>query len=141
MLIVFASVLLIAGCGNKKGVVENQNEPTISSEVEDRGGSIASGDGYGFSEFILEIDVDGIDAIDIGYEVNKQNDKFEAEYENNIENFHLRDEEAMNAIDEFFLEVRISKDTPKEKAKNEILQHLNVEGYSKFELDITFVEL
>ncbi|QUW21077.1 hypothetical protein JSQ81_14830 [Sporosarcina sp. Marseille-Q4063] len=140
MITIFASVLLIAGCGknNNKSSVESRDEPTISSEVEDRDGSLYFGDGFGLLDFDLEIDIDGKDAIDIDYEVNKQNDTFEAEYKNNIENFHLKDEDAMNAIDEFFLDVKIAKDKPKEVIMREILESLNIEDYSKFDLEITF---
>ena len=140
MITIFASVLLTAGCGkeNGKSSVESRDEPTMSSDVEDKGGSLQYGAGYGLLDFDLEIDVDGKDAIDINYEVNKQNDTFEAEYENNIENFHLRDEDAMNAIHEFFMDIKIAKDRPKEYITREILEFLNIEGYSKFDLEVTF---
>jgi hypothetical protein len=140
MITIFTSVLLIAGCGkeNGKSSVVSRDEPTMSSDVEDKGGSLQHGAGYGLLDFDLEIDIDGKDAIDINYEVNKQNDTFEAEYENNIEDFHLRDEDAMNAIDQFFMDVKIAKDKPKEEIIREILEYLNIEGYSKFDLEIKF---
>ena len=140
MMTIFASVLLIAGCGKESGksTVESRDEPTMSSDVEDKGGSLQHGAGYGLFDFDLEIDIDEKDAIEIHYEVNKQNNTFKAEYENNIENFHLRDEDAMNAIDQFFMNVKIAKDKPKEEIMREILEYLNIEGYSKFDLEIKF---
>jgi hypothetical protein len=143
LITIFASVLLIVGCGNNnndksKRSVESRDEPTISADVEDPDGSPYYGAGYGLLDFDLEIDVDGKDAIDINYEVNKQNDKFEAEYKNNIENFHLKDEDAMNAIHEFFMDVQISKKRSNEEVIREILEYLNIEGYSKFDLEVTF---
>ena len=139
---IFASFLLIAGCGNNendnKRSVESRDEPLISAEIEDRGGSLEFGAGYGFSDFDLEIDIDGKDAIDIDYEVNTQNDTFEVEYENNIQDFHLKDEDAMNAVHQFFMEAQISNEKPKEKIIREILESLNIEDYSKFDLEVNF---
>lgn len=139
---IFASVLLIAGCGNNendnKRSVESRAEPIISSEVEDRGGTLQFGAGYGFSDFDLEIDIDGKDAIDIDYEVNTQNDSFEVEYKNNIQDFHLKDEDAMNAVHQFFMEVQISNDKPKDKIMREVLESLNIEDFSKFDLEVDF---
>lgn len=137
---IFASVLLIVGCGNNnnKNSGNSRDEPTLSSDVEDKGGSFQHGAGYGFIDFDLSIDIDGKDAIDIDYEVNKQNDTFEVEYENNIEKFHLKNEDAMNAVDQFFKDVKIAKDKPEEDIIRDILQSLNVNDYSKFDLEITF---
>ncbi|WP_172372462.1 YusW family protein [Sporosarcina jiandibaonis] len=143
MITIFASVFLVVGCGNNnndnKRSVESRDEPLISAEIEDRDGSYYYGAGYGFLDFDLEIDIDGKDAIDINYEVDKQNDTFEAEYKNNIENFHLKNEEAMNAIDEFFNEVLLNTENKsKEDLMREILESLNIEDYSKFDLEITY---
>ncbi|WP_210470553.1 YusW family protein [Sporosarcina sp. 6E9] len=139
MTTIFASVLLIVGCGNNnKSSVESRDEPTISAEVEDPAGSLFHGAGYGLLDFDLEIDIDGKDAIDIEYKVDKKNDTFKAEYKNNIENFDLKDEDAMNAINEFFMDVKLAKDRPKEQVIREMLEYLNIEDYSKFDLEVTF---
>ena len=139
---IFTSVLLIAGCGNNdnnnKRSVESRDEPHFSSEIEDRGGSLQFGAGYGFSDFDLEIDIDGKDAIDIDYKIDTQNDTFKVEYKNNIQDFHLKDEEAMNAVHDFFMEAQISNEKPKDKIIREILESLNIEGYSKFDLEVNF---
>lgn len=139
---IVASFSLIAGCGNNdndnKRSAESRDEPLISAEIEDRGGSLQYGAGYGFSDFDLEIDIDGKDAIDIDYEVNTQNDTFEVEYKNNIQDFHLKDGEAMNAVHDFFMEAQISNEKPKDKIMREILESLNIADFSKFDLEINF---
>jgi len=135
------SVLVIAGCGNNennKRSADSRDEPVISAEIEDREGSLQFGAGYGFSDFDLEIEVDGKDAIDIDYEVNTQNDTFEVEYKNNIQGFHHKDEDAMSAVHEFFMEAQISNEKPKEKIIREVLESLNLEGYSNFDLEIIY---
>jgi len=135
--ILFASVLLIGGCGNsnKKVVDGNKDEPLITSELEDEGGSMETGNGYGFSEFDLEIDIDGADAVDLDYKVEK---KIEAEYENEIQDLHLKDGPAMTEIHELFMAIKITKDTPNDEVKQKILQYLQIEDYSKFDLEVVF---
>jgi len=135
--ILFASVLLIGGCGNsnKKVVDGNKDEPLITSEPEDEGGSMETGNGYGFSEFDLEIDIDGADAIDLDYKVEK---KIEAEYDNEIQDLHLKDGPAMTEIHELFMYIKITKDTPDDEVKQKILQYLQIEDYSKFDLEVVF---
>lgn len=134
--------MVIAGCGNNEDknnrAVESRDEPIISSEIEDRGGSLEFGAGYGISDFDLEIEIDGNDAIDIDYEVDTQNDTVEVEYKNNIQDFHYEGEDAMNAVHEFFMEAQISNEKPKDKIIREVLESLNIEGYSKFDLEINF---
>ena len=136
-MILLAGVLLIGGCGNsgKKVVDGNKDKPLITTEAEDEGGSLQHGDGFGFSEFDLEVDVEGADAIDIKYKVERQ---AEAEYENNLLDFHLKDAKAMDAIRELFVNILITKDTPEDEVKKNILQFLHIDDYSKFDLEIVF---
>ena len=136
-IILSAGVLLIGGCGNsdKKVVDGDKDKPLITTEPEDEGGSIEHGNGYGFSEFDLEIDIDGADAIDIDYKVER---KAEAEYENNLQDFHLKDEKAMDAIHQLFIAILVTKDTPEDEVKKNILQFLHIDDYSKFDLEINF---
>ena len=133
----FSGVLLVGGCGtNGKKVVDgNKDKPLITTEPEDAGGSIQHGDGYGFTEFNLEIDVDEVETIDIDYEVKKF---AEAEYENKLENFYLYDQEAMDAIHELFMEIRITNVMPEEEVIQKIIQFLRVDHYSRFELEVDF---
>lgn len=134
----FASALLLSGCGggskNATPVGENP-EPVITTEREQAGGSIENGDGFGFDEFDLEIEIEGKDTIDIEYEVKR---KAEAKYENELTKTILKDADAMDEINKFFLEVRIDTDTPEDVAKEKILQYLGIEKYSKFELEVDF---
>ncbi len=140
-LVLFAGVLVLGGCGNKdnKVVDGNKDDPMFTTEAEVEGGSLESGDGYGFSEFDLEIKVDGADTIDLDYKVkDKADTDIKAEYENKIENFDLKDEDALNEMRELFIAILITKDTPPEEVKDEILKFLHIEDYSKFELDVLF---
>ena len=136
-IILSTGVLLIGGCGNsdEKVVDGNKDKPLITTEAEDAGGSAEYGDGYGFSEFDLEIDIDGADAIDIDYKVKR---KAEAEYENNLQDFDLKDDKAMDAIHELFMNILISKDMPEDEVKKNILQFLHIDDYSKFNLEVVF---
>lgn len=136
----FAGALLLSGCGSKTNdtpetpVAENP-EPTITTEREQAGGSIENGDGFGFDEFELEIEIEGQDTIDIEYEVKR---KAEAKYENELTKTKLRDADAMDEINKFFLEIRIDTDTTEDVAKEKILKYLGIEKYSKFELEVDF---
>ena len=128
-----AGVLLLAGCGGgtkdttPAGVNE---EPVITTEREQAGGSIENGDGFGFDEFDLDIEIDGKDTIDIEYEVKR---KAEAKYENELTKTKLKDADAMDEINKLFLEIRIDTDTLK-VAKEEILEYLGIEQYSSLNL-------
>lgn len=137
--ILFVAVLFIGGCGSKDEKVadETKDKPLITTEAEDAEGSIEHGDGYGFTEFELEIDVEGEDMIEMDYEAEE---KLKAEYMNKLQDFDLKEKEAMDAIHEFFMEVRITKDTPKEEVIEKILQSLHIDHYSKFNLEILFDE-
>ena len=44
----------------------------------------------------------------------------------------------MIAVDEFFMEAQISNEKPKEKVMREVLESLNIESYSKFDLEVKF---
>lgn len=139
----FAGALLLAGCGGKtddtpktpETPVSENPEPTITTERDQAGGSIESGDGFGFDDFELEIEIDNQDTIDIEYEVKRE---AEAKYENELTKTKLKDEDAMDEINKFFLEIRIDKDTPEDVAKEKILQYLGIEKYSSFELEVDF---
>lgn len=140
-LLLFAGVLVIGGCGNKdnKVVDGNKDDPLITTDAEVEGGSLESGDGYGFSEFDLEIEVEGVDTIDLDYKVkDKPDSDIEADYTNKIEGFDLKDEDALDEIRELFVNISITKDTPADEVKKKIVDFLRVEEYSKFELDVLF---
>ncbi len=129
--------LLMGGCGNfgKNADKPNREEAVIINEDEKVGGSIETGDGYGFTSFDLEIDVDGKDAIDADYDVTK---KADADYENKLKNIKLKDNKAMDELNKMFIEIRITKDTPQQEVIDKILQWFGLETYSKFDLDVDF---
>lgn len=130
------TALIIGGCGKRSANAPRDN-PVISTETENAGGSLEHGDGFGFDIFELEIDFDEHDTISIDYDVTKY---AEADFENTFENFDLEGAEAMNKIDELFTYLLLTKDMPEEEVMTRILQFFNLKGYSKFELDVNFDE-
>lgn len=131
------SVLLLGGCGNsgKNANEPNREEADIIHEHEKEGGSLETGDGYGFSKFDLEIDVDGKDAIDAEYEITK---KAEAEYENKLKNIKLTENDAMDELNKLFMDILITKDTPQQEVIDKILKWYQLDAYSKFDLEVDF---
>lgn len=136
--IVLSATLLIGGCGNfgKNADKEGAEDALIINEKDKVGGSIESGAGYGFTQFDLEIDIDNQDAIDAEYHVSPQ--KFEAEYENKLNGIKLKDNEAMIELDKFFLDIRITKDTPEQEIIDKILKWFQFDAYTKFDLEVDF---
>lgn len=130
------SALVIGGC-SKRSANAPKDDPVISTEAENAGGSLQHGDGFGFDKFELEIEFDEHDAIKINYDVTG---KVEADFENTFENFDLEGGEAMNKIRELFIYLLLTKDTPKDEVVTKILQFYNLKDYSKFELDVNFDE-
>lgn len=128
--------LIIGGCG-KRSANDPKDNPVISTETENAGGSLEHGDGYGFGIFELEIDFDEHDTISIDYDVTKY---AEADFENTFENFDLEGAEAMSKIDELFTYLLLTKDMPDEEVITRILQFYDLKSYSKFELDVNFDE-
>lgn len=135
--LVITGALLMSGCGNfgKNADNPNREEAIIINEDEKVGGSIETGNGYGFTSFDLEIDVDGKDAIDADYDVAE---KADADYENKLQNVKLKDNKAMDELHKMFLEIRITKDTPQQEVIDKILQWYGLDTYSKFDLDVNF---
>jgi len=135
--IVISGALLMGGCGNfgKNADEPNREEAIIINEDEKAGGSIETGNGYGFTSFDLEIDVDGKDAIDADYEVTE---KANADYENKLQNIKLKDNKAMDEFHKMFIQIRITKDTPQQEVIDNILQWYGLDTYSKFDLEVDF---
>ena len=129
-------ILILGGCGKRSANAPRDN-PVISTEAENAGGSLEHGDGYGFDVFELEIDFDEHDTISIDYDVTKY---VEADFENTFENFDLEGAEAMNKIDELFIYLILTKDMPEDEVTKKVLQFFNLKSYSKFELDVNFDE-
>jgi len=135
--VLIAGALLLGACGNfgKNADKPNREEADITLEREKEGGSIETGNGYGFSSFDLDIDVDGKDAVEADYNVKKS---AEAEYENKLESVKLKDSDAMDEFNLFFIQIRITKDTPKQEVIDKILQWFQLDTYSKFDLEVEF---
>ena len=129
--------LVLGACGNlgKNADEPNREDADIVLEREKEGGTINTGDGYGFSSFDLDIDVGGKDAIEADYDVQKS---AEAEYVNKLENVKLKDSAAMDELHTFFIDIRIMKDTPKQEVIDNILKWYQLDTYSKFELEVDF---
>jgi hypothetical protein len=135
--IVVVGALLMGGCGNfgKNADTPNREEAVIINEDEKTGGSIETGEGYGFTSFELDIDVDGKDAIEADYDVTENAD---ADYENKLKNIKLKNNKAMDELNKMFLEIRITKDTPQQEVMDKILQWYGLETYTKFDLEVDF---
>ena len=112
---------MLGGCGNfgKNADKPNREEADIIHEDEKEGGSMETGEGYGFTKFDLEIDVDGKDAIEADYDVTE---KADADYENKLKNIKLKGNKAMDELNKLFMEIRITKDTPQQEVIDKILE-------------------
>ena len=120
---------------NEEAVGEENYDPDMEYPHEDAGGSIEHGDGFGFTEFDLEIDVDGQDAIDIDYDVSSN---AEASFENKLKNLDLEGADAMDALNQMFVHILITKDMTEDVVTEKVLEHLEIDDYTKFDLDVHF---
>lgn len=141
-IVLFSCALIIGGCGKNGNSGDNapdgsqKDDAVIENHKGDNvGGSKEHADGFGFTDFELEIDVDGKDAISTDFDVSK---RAEAEYENKIEVIDVEGEDAMNELNKLFVNIELTKETPKEKVMEEILDHFGIDDYTKFELDVIF---
>ncbi|WOV84581.1 YusW family protein [Sporosarcina jeotgali] len=135
--VVFASVLFVNGCGNmgKDANKDNREEADIITNEQKEGGDRDTGDGFGFTKFDLEIDVDNQDAVEAEYEVEKD---FEPEFQNKLTNIDLKDEDAMAELDKMFSTINLQHDMSGEEAREKILEYFQIDLYSKFKLDVEF---
>lgn len=163
-----AAVLTLGACGGNNDAMddaaggdnddqapttEETGDNTESAIESDEAGDNPSGgkndgmqettQGYGFTEFDLEIDVDGKDAVDASYET-KTDGTSEAEYKNTLEGVDYgednQQEEAMNELDALFKEIVLDQNVTEEEAKKKILNALEIQDYTKFELEVNFEE-
>lgn len=135
--ILITGALMLSGCGNfgKNANEPNREDAVIINEEEKAGGSIETGDGFGFTSFDLDIDVDGKDAIEADYDVTE---KADADYENKLKNVKLKSNKAMDELNKMFIEIRITKDTPQQEVIDKILQWYGLETYTKLDLEVNF---
>lgn len=143
MFFLFA-VLILGACGKSdnndvgKGPdAPLQEDNTITIKDDTEGGSLDSGDGYGFDKFDLDIEVDGQDAVDVEYAVAKSH---AASYENKLAGVKLKDTEAFDKIDEFFMDIMLTKDTSEQEAIDKIMQWFGLDTYTEFDLEVDFDE-
>lgn len=134
--IALIALFVLAGCG-KKTANEPKDDPVISTKEDNEGGSIEHGEGYGFDQFELVIDFDEQDTIKIDYAVKKTTDAY---FINTLENFDLEGPKAMDKINELFMYLFLSKDTPEKEARSKILSFFDLEDYTRFKLDVYFDE-
>lgn len=137
IMLFLVAVLVLGACGNasKNADDPTREDATIIYEDEKEGGTMNTGDGYGFSEFDLEIEVDGQDAIDVEYEVNKLH---EAKYVNKLASLNLKEQEAFNKVDELFTKIMLTHDMSNEEVINRITEWFGLDTYTKFDLDVKF---
>lgn len=135
--VIFASVLFVSGCGNmgKDANKDNREDADIITNEQKEGGDRDTGDGFGFTKFDLEIDVDNQDAVEAEYEVEKD---FEPEFQNKLTNIDLKDEDAMAELDKMFSTINLQHDMSGEEAREKILEYFQIDLYSKFKLDVEF---
>ena len=129
--------LMLSGCGNfgKNADKPNREDATIIHEDEKAGGSLETGDGYGFTSFDLDIEVNGKDAIEANYEVQRT---LVGDYENKLTNTKLKDSAALDELHKLFMAILITKDTPSQEVIDKILKWYQLESYSKFDLEVYF---
>ena len=131
----FSSVLILGGCSSKKEA-SNNDDPIIGYEDEDKGSSINTGDGYGFTDFDLSIKKDG-KKIEVDYEDVKPSD---AEYINEFQEVNKEGNDAIDSMHKMFMEVLLDSDTTKEEAIERILKWYGLDDYDEFELDVKYTD-
>lgn len=139
-IVLLVSIIVISACGKKepdKITDEKRDEPTLTTEIDTEGGSIESGDGYGFTLFDLAITTDEGETIKVWYDVSKY---AEATYENSKENVYVEENEAMDQTFVLFNTIHLDKDTPEDQVIGKILDYYSVEDYTTFKLDVNFDE-
>ncbi|MFS0690868.1 YusW family protein [Sporosarcina sp. 179-K 8C2 HS] len=137
IMLLLVTVLVLGACGNasKNADDPRREDATIVYEKEKEGGTLNTGDGYGFNKFDLEIEVDGKDVIDVEYEVAKNH---EAKYVNKLAGLNLRDQEAFNKLDPFFMKFVPKKSMSEKDVMDNIMEWFGLDTYTKFDLEIDY---
>lgn len=130
-----SSLLLIGGCSDTSDP-PNNNDPVIGYEDDNKGSTINTGDGYGFTDFELTIKKDG-KKIEVDYEDVKPSD---AEYVNEFQGVDKEENEAIDSIHPMFMEVLLDSSTTQEQAIDKILQWYGLDDYDAFNLDVKFTD-
>lgn len=137
VMLFLAIVLILGACGNGGKNADNpkREDATLIYENDQSGDTLNTGDGYGFNKFDLEIEVDGKDVIDVEYEVAKSH---EAKYVNKLASVNLKDQEAFNKLDPFFVKVVTGKSMDEKDVIAKIMEWFGIDTYTKFDLEIDF---
>ncbi|SIT70346.1 YusW family protein [Edaphobacillus lindanitolerans] len=159
-LTLLSGTLVLGACGDKNNT-ENDNSSATTENTgnttEEAPDNSAAGDnpaggkghdgyeetqqGYGFKVFDLEIDVDGQDAIDADYKT-EEDGTFEADYKNTIQGVDYDNDrnqkEAIDELDKLFKDILLDQQMSEEKVKKNVLRALDVQDYSKFDLEVEF---
>lgn len=137
VMLFLAAVLVLGACGNasKNADDPTREDATVIHTEEKEGGTLNTGDGYGFNEFDLEIEVAGKDAVDVEYEVKKSH---EAKYVNQLASLNLKDQEAFDKMDEFFTKIMLTHDMSNQDVIDRIMEWFELDTYTKFDLDVDF---
>lgn len=130
-----SSILVLGGCSSKEDPPDN-DDPGLGYQDEDEGSSINTGDGYGFTDFDLEIVKDG-KKIKADYEDVKPSD---TEYVNEFQDVNKEGNDAVDALHPMFMEVLLDSDTSKDEAIDKILQYYGLDDYDEFDLDVKYTD-
>ncbi|WP_158233662.1 MULTISPECIES: YusW family protein [unclassified Sporosarcina] len=131
----FSSILILGGCSSKDEAPDN-DDPALGYEDEDKGSTMNTGDGYGFTDFDLTIKKDD-KKIETDYEDVKPSD---AEYVNEFQEVDLEGNEAIDDMHKMFMEILIDSETTEEEAIDRILQWYGLDDYDEFKLDVEFTD-
>ncbi|MCM3744269.1 YusW family protein [Sporosarcina luteola] len=137
IMLFLAAVLVLGACGNASKNADNpkREDATLIYENEKEGGTMNTGDGYGFNKFDLEIEVEGKEVIDVEYEVAKNH---RAKYVNKLAGLNLKDQEAFNKLDPLFVKFASKKSLSEQDIKQNIMEWFGLDTYTKFDLEIDF---
>lgn len=157
LFLIFFSMLFLVGCNNDQVTEVPDNAPVENDDgkmdmsgkrdenqtkdptqkTENQVNTNTEQELFPFTSFDLDVKYDGNREFDVDYENDREG--MEAELKDEINNEHLRGDEAFERIRPIFESFTFTKDTPMEEVISEVLQAFNLEdNYIEFDLDIDF---
>lgn len=137
--ICLAILFVITGCsssaGNSAANPKDKQQPILENKQDKEGGSLETGESYGFDSFDLDIEVDGKDAVEIEFEAH---DVMDSTYIVPRQNASLHGKEAMKKIHVYFTQLKLTKNSTKKEIIDETLKFFQLDHYSKFDFDVHF---
>lgn len=129
------------------GTGDNTNDEATDDSMDDNAddttGNATNGNTtgeakYGFTDFSLDVDMDGDDdAIDVDYEVEANS--IEASYKDKEQGIDLAGDEALQELDGIFSAFEFDENTPRDEVLQEVREAFQVnEDAKNVELEITF---